>query len=117
MGIVKVLLLSCMLMLPGTVAGYELTLLDKQQWFAEITARLVRKMIFEGYQVTLGRVHDCSKPQSLHCKKLAVDLNLFINGRYLKNTESHQQFGEFWESMGGSWGGRWGDGNHYSLGE
>jgi len=23
--------------------------------------------------------------------------------------------GEYWESIGGSWGGRFGDGNHYSL--
>lgn len=24
--------------------------------------------------------------------------------------------GEYWESIGGAWGGRFNDGNHYSLG-
>ena len=52
---------------------------------------------------------------SLHYLKLAADVNLFRDGRYLDSTEDHLPLGEFWESIGGSWGGRFHDGNHYSL--
>jgi hypothetical protein len=56
---------------------------------------------------------------SFHYKRLAIDLNLFKNGVYLRKTEDHRFLGEFWESIGGTWGGRFRkkDGNHYSLGE
>jgi len=50
-------------------------------------------------------------------KRLAIDLNLFKDGEYLTDTEDHRFLGEFWESLGGTWGGRWDDGNHYSWGE
>lgn len=52
---------------------------------------------------------------SLHEVSLAVDLNLFKDGRYLASTEDHRTLGEYWESIGGTWGGRFNDGNHYSL--
>lgn len=58
---------------------------------------------------------------SLHKDRLAVDFNLFKCGQYLTKTEDHLPLGEFWESIGGTWGGRFGenggtaDGNHYSL--
>ena len=56
---------------------------------------------------------------SFHYKRLAIDLNLFIDGVYQESTEAHRPFGEYWESISGTWGGRFKnpDGNHYSLGE
>jgi hypothetical protein len=33
----------------------------------------------------------------------------------LESTEAHTPLGEQWEKMGGTWGGRFNDGNHYSL--
>lgn len=54
-------------------------------------------------------------PNSCHYYKLAADLNLFKDGRYLTKTEDHKPFGEYWESLGGAWGGHFGDANHYSL--
>jgi hypothetical protein len=44
-----------------------------------------------------------------------LDLNLFKDGKYLALTEDHKPLGEWWESQGGAWGGRFNDGNHYSL--
>jgi len=72
-----------------------------------------------GYEVTFGDAwaRDGHRDGSFHYKRLAIDLNLFKDGRYLRSTESHRPLGEFWESIGGTWGGRWDDGNHYSLGE
>lgn len=53
--------------------------------------------------------------KSLHYLKLAVDINLFFDGKYLSKTSDHEKFGIYWESLGGSWGGRFKDGNHYSF--
>ena len=54
---------------------------------------------------------------SLHIDKLAIDLNLFRHGKFLARSEDHKPLGEFWESLHAlcCWGGRWGDGNHYSI--
>lgn len=54
---------------------------------------------------------------SVHQLSLAVDLNLFKDGVYLPMTDDHAQFGAWWEAQGPDhrWGGRWGDGNHYSI--
>ena len=55
---------------------------------------------------------------SFHKRQLAIDIHLFdSNYNYLSRTEDHKELGEFWESRGGTWGGRWNDGNHYSWGE
>lgn len=55
--------------------------------------------------------------RSLHTLKLAVDLNLFRDGKFLTSSLDHQRFGEWWEKQDPlcRWGGRWGDGNHYSI--
>lgn len=63
---------------------------------------------------------------SFHYDRLAIDLNLFKDGKWLKKTKDHLPLGLFWESLGGSWGGRFGeskkgagdgkDGNHYQYG-
>ena len=71
-----------------------------------------------GYEVTFGCARcdkDHHRPKSLHKIGLAIDLHLFKNGRYLRATADHRPLGEFWEQLGGSWGGRFDDGNHYSL--
>lgn len=54
---------------------------------------------------------------SVHQLKLAQDLNLFKGEVYLGDTESHRQFGEWWETLAPDcrWGGRFKDGNHYSI--
>ena len=41
-------------------------------------------------------------------RRLAVDFNLFKGGKYLTATEDHQPLGEYWESIGSAWDGRWG---------
>ena len=107
-----------------------MTLREKQSEFALMVVRLIQKADEMGYEVTLGdayrdpRVHGeigrkkgYSAANSFHKTRLAIDLNLFHNGKYLQNSEDHRPLGEWWESIGGTWGGRWRDGNHYSLGE
>jgi hypothetical protein len=99
---------------------------DKQKKFTLLISKLIQWAYEHGYELTFGdayrnpekaEVLGYYKPWSYHCKRLAVDLNLFKDGKYLTRTEDHKPLGEFWESIGGTWGGRWHDGNHYSLGE
>jgi hypothetical protein len=52
---------------------------------------------------------------SLHGDRLAIDLNLFVNGRYEPLPEAYRPLGEQWEKLGGTWGGRFGDANHFSI--
>ena len=70
-----------------------------------------------GYELTFGDAFATTghKVNSNHYIRLAVDFNLFKDGKYLDKTDDHLPLGEYWESIGGSWGGRYGDGNHYSL--
>lgn len=99
----------------------NMTLRQKQSLFAELICELIRHIYAQGYEVTLGDAF----AKSGHCKnsnhyiRLAIDLNLFKDGKYLTDTESHKPFGEFWESLHPlcAWGGRFSnpDGNHYSL--
>lgn len=74
--------------------GYELTY--GHAWRdAETQARLVEK----GLSKTLA---------SRHCDRLAVDFNLFVDGNYTDDKEAYRPLGEYWEGIGGRWGGRFG---------
>ena len=72
-----------------------------------------------GYYITFADAYAKSghRKNSLHYIRLAVDFNLFIDGKYKKDWESYYPLGLFWEKIGGSWGGRFKnkDANHFSL--
>ena len=94
-----------------------MTLRQKQSRFVEMIGRLIQFTYANGYELTLGD-GKCSSghmENSLHYIGLAQDLNLFQDGVFMQNTADHLPLGEYWESMGGSWGGRFNDGNHYSI--
>lgn len=92
-----------------------------------MAAHLILEAEKLGFEVTLGEAWRSEEEarrlasnrqgikRSLHCDRLAVDLNLFVDGVWLQSSEAHRPLGELWESWGGAWGGRFGDGNHYSL--
>ena len=96
---------------------------EKQSLFAKFLPILISYIYASGYEVTIGDVFATSghKRGSFHYRKLAVDLNLFKDGNYLRSTKSHKVFGQFWKSLHPlcSWGGDFKrkDGNHYSFGE
>lgn len=54
---------------------------------------------------------------SLHISRLAVDFNLFRDGKYLTTTDAHRELGRYWEGLHdlNRWGGRFNDGNHYEM--
>ena len=101
---------------------------DKQQKIVSMLADLIKFAESRGYQLTLGdayrdaRVHgevgvkaSYSSANSVHKQRLAIDLNLFKDGVYLSSTEDYEELGKYWENIGGTWGGRFEDGNHFSL--
>lgn len=96
-----------------------MSLRKDQSKFAHMVALLILYAYEKGYELTFSDAyaHDGHREGSFHYKRLAIDLNLFKGGKYLTRTEDHEPLGLFWESIGGSWGGRWEDGNHYSYKE
>jgi hypothetical protein len=103
---------------------------EKQELFSILIAEHVIWLYEQGYKVRWGdtyrdaRVHGVvgekkgyGNAYSMHKDKCAADLNLFKNGEFLTTTEGHRISGEKWESRHDlcAWGGRWKDGNHYSL--
>lgn len=109
-----------------------MSLREQQSQFARMVYDLMGFAFRNGYELTFGdayrdpRLHGefgkkkgYGAAKSFHKKRLAIDLNLFKDGLWLNTTEDHLMLGEYWESIGGTWGGRFKtpDGNHYSLGE
>lgn len=100
-----------------------MTLRQKQSKFMFMLARLILHAETLGYELSMGRGYasaaandaDGGHPNSNHLNRLAMDLNLFKDGKYLSATSDHEPLGLYWESIGGTWGGRFNDGNHYSL--
>ena len=106
-----------------------MTLGDKQRLFGKLLGNLLVHIYSQGYEVS---VDWCYRPpevaayyasigvgirNSLHTLKLAADLNLFKDEVWLRSTDDHKPIGEWWEAQHElcRWGGRFGDGNHYSL--
>ncbi len=107
-----------------------MTLSEKQQLFTVMVASLIHWAEEHGYRLTFGEAYrtpeqaalnakkGSSISNSLHTQRLAVDFNLFVNGQYKTRTEDYLPLGEYWESLGGAWGGRFKsrpDGNHFSF--
>jgi hypothetical protein len=104
------------------------TLLKKQLRFTRMTAQLLTWAHSNGYEIStgdgyrdprvfgpMGTRQGYGESKSAHKQRLAHDWNLFRDGVFLQNTEDHKPLGVYWESLGGTWGGRFNDGNHYSL--
>jgi hypothetical protein len=72
--------------------GSIMTLRQKQSKFAKMVPLLLLYAYELGYEITLGDAWAKTGhiKNSFHYKKLAQDLNLFKNGRYLRSTKSHE---------------------------
>jgi hypothetical protein len=107
-----------------------MTLGDKQKLFMHAIKGLIQHIHEQGYECTLGdgyrdprvfgdigETKGYGYKNSNHKRRLAIDINLFKDGKYLGDTEDHRPIGEYWESISpyARWGGRFNDGNHYSF--
>lgn len=109
-----------------------MTLGQKQRLFTRLVGQLIGWAYANGYELTWGEAYRTPEQAALHAaagkgisnsnhtRRLAVDLNLFVNGEYRTDSRDHEPLGLHWEAMSTPelqccWGGRFGDGNHYSV--
>lgn len=101
-----------------------MTLREARCAFTHCLSLLLAEIERAGYEAAIDwvkRTPECRVgklgARSTHTVALAADLNLYRDGRWLSATADHRPFGEFWESLHplARWGGRFGDGNHYSF--
>ena len=110
-------------------------LLRLQIEFTRMVGLLIEYAYMNGYQLTFGETYrpketaalyakkGIGSKNSLHCDRLAVDLNLFKAGNLDGSVKGYQLLGEFWENMSKKdvktcWGGRIKklvDLNHFSV--
>ncbi len=101
---------------------------SEQKLFTKMVGQLIGWAYENGYELTFGDAYrdprvfgpvgtkeGYGRKFSNHKRRLAIDFNLFKDGVWLTETEDHKPLGEYLESLGGSWGGHFDDGNHYSL--
>ncbi len=108
-----------------------MTLGEQQRVFARLVAKLINYAYDTGYELTFGEAYRTPEQailnagkgigilNSLHTKRLAIDLNLFHHDIYLQDTDSYEKLGKYWKTLHplARWGGDFGkpDGNHFSL--
>ena len=102
---------------------------DKQAIFTANVAKLILWADSQGYKLTFGEAYRTPEmaeiyaergigiKDSQHCKRLAVDFNLFCHGEYMQDSESYARLGVAWEALhpDNRWGGRFSDGNHMEM--
>lgn len=105
------------------------TLGEKQRRFTRLVGLLIEWAYANGYELTFGDAYRSPEQakanaaagkgivNSLHCQRLAVDLNLFWLGEYITESSRYKPLGDYWKSLGDDcrWGGDFGDGNHFSI--
>lgn len=108
-----------------------MTLSEKQRLFTKLLGQLIAWAYQNGFELTLGEGYRTPEQaklnadkgigirNSLHCERLAVDLNLFVGGVYCPDSAAYARLGEYWKSLhpmcrfGGDF--RKPDGNHFSF--
>lgn len=111
-----------------------MTIREKQSAFVVLVGRLIAHATEQGYALTFGEAfrspEEAQRLQrlglgiatSLHTVRLAIDLNLFLDGEYQTRSEAYKPLGEWWEAQSTpglicAWGGRFStpDGNHFAM--
>lgn len=111
-----------------------MTLGEKQRLFGKLVGKLLTWVYTpesDGWAVTFAEAYRTPEQaalnaktgagitNSLHTIRLAIDLNLFINGIYQTDSAAYKEMGEYWKSLHplARWGGDFKkpDGNHFSL--
>jgi len=104
--------------------------LSNEQWiFLQDVAKLIIYAKNAGYKLTGGELYRTSYQQreylrtgksktlrSKHLRRLAIDLNIFINGKLTYEPNDIRLLGEYWERLNSKnvWGGSWGwDAGHF----
>lgn len=109
-----------------------MTLGEQQRLFTRLVGILIEYTYQQGYELSFGptlrtqveadknAASGAGISHSLHLISLAVDFNLFKDGKWLQETSDHVILGTYWKSLHPlcRWGGDFNpkpDGNHYSM--
>jgi hypothetical protein len=88
-----------------------MTLQEQQFLFAKDVAKLINYIASLGLWVTLDEAYRTPEQaqiyaekgigiaDSLHCKRLAIDLNVYKDGNYLYYPKDYIVFGKYWEQL------------------
>ena len=103
-----------------------------QRQFTRCLTQLYVYMGKHGYEFTLGDAYRdprafgtwgekkrYSHSKSVHKVRLAQDINLFVDGKYISDGchPVYEELGEYWKSLDpdACWGGDFKDANHFSF--
>lgn len=109
-----------------------MTLGEQQRRFLPLVAKLIDYAYAQGFELTAGELYRTPQQaalnaqsgagiaNSLHTQRLAVDLQLFINGVYQTNAAAYRPLGDYWKTLDPdcAWGGDFQklvDADHFSL--
>ena len=99
-----------------------MSLRKKQSIFAQNVGKLIAFAYENCYELTLGEAQRTIEQQRIyvetgasktmrsnHLNKMAIDLNVFIDGRLTYEFEDIKPLGDYWESLHphNRWGGDW----------
>lgn len=99
-----------------------MTLQQTQDLFTRLVCQLIDHAHSLGYEVSFGEAwrpqvtadyyaaHGEGIRDSLHTMRLAIDLNVFLNGKYQTQLDAYRPLGQFWETLASNdaktrWGG------------
>lgn len=108
-----------------------MTLLEKQVTFLLNVSKLIQWASNNGFQLTGGELYRTAEQQQIYLKtglskvlrsqhqvRLAIDLNLFIDGEFITDKERYKPLANYWKTLhllnrcGYDWG--W-DANHFEM--
>lgn len=108
-----------------------MTLGEKQRRFAQLVGRLIDFAYSNGFELTFGEALRTDEQAAInaakgigiaksnHRIKLAIDLNLFIEGAWQTNPDAYRPLGDYWKTLDPlcRWGGdfKMKDAVHFSL--
>ena len=108
-----------------------MSLSEKQQRFTLCVAKLISWAYDNGFALTFGEAYRTPEQaalnaqtgagiaNSLHTKRLAIDLNAFVDGVYQAGSSGYKPLGDYWKTLDpdARWGGDFSrpDGNHFSF--
>lgn len=107
-----------------------MSLVAQQDAFAQDLSKLILHIKSQNYSCTFGETYRTQQQSewyaargmgikdSLHCQRLAVDLNIFKpDGSLITTVADYKPFGEYWQSLNklNRWGGIFSrpDANHF----
>lgn len=107
------------------------TLGELQRLHVKLVGMLIDFVYANGFELSWGEAfrtqqqaewdaeHGTGIAQSVHCDRLAVDLQLFMNGVYITDPAAYQFMGDYWKQLNPlcRWGGDFKtvDADHFSL--